>query len=177
MQLRKLNPPLNDLLSQEEVRTARAGTDQDKLALLNSMDPEKRKQVLRALGPQPFANLPQLRREAMAIQQPQQVASSELIENKLLRAIYSSHQLEEVLVDFWINHFNVYIGKNQIRLMLTSYERDTIRPHVFGHFKDLLLATAKSRRCWYTRQCSIAGSAGSTRATEPNGQPFRRPGT
>jgi uncharacterized protein (DUF1800 family) len=179
MQLRKLNPPLNELLSQDEIRIARTGTERETLALFNSMEPEKRKQVLRAIGPQPLANLPpQLRREAMAIQQPQQLASSELIENKLLRAIYSNHQLEEVLVDFWINHFNVYIGKNQIRLMLTSYERDTIRPHVFGHFKDLLLATAKSPAMlvYLDNAQSQAPREDLPTPLNPNGQPFRRPG-
>ncbi|HTG75514.1 MAG TPA: DUF1800 domain-containing protein, partial [Terriglobia bacterium] len=50
---------------------------------------------------------------------------------------------EEVLVDFWLNHFNVFNGKGQTRVLLTSYERDAIRPHVFGRFKDMLLATAR----------------------------------
>jgi uncharacterized protein (DUF1800 family) len=60
-----------------------------------------------------------------------------------------SEQLEEVLVDFWFNHFNVDITKNVDRtpnlghLLIGSYERDAIRPHVLGHFKDLLLATAR----------------------------------
>src|SRR5262249_1244004 len=55
----------------------------------------------------------------------------------------SNHQLEEVLVDFWMNHFNVFNGKGQERVLLTSFERDAIRPHIFGHFEDLLLATAR----------------------------------
>src|SRR5439155_1403498 len=67
----------------------------------------------------------------------------DLIENKLYRAIYSNRQLEEVLADFWMNHFNVFNGKGQDRVLLTSFERDAIRPHVFGHFKDMLLATAR----------------------------------
>jgi uncharacterized protein (DUF1800 family) len=68
---------------------------------------------------------------------------------KVFRAIYSNRQLEEVLVDFWYNHFNVDVGKNTmqapnlVHLLVGSYERDAIRPHVFGHFKDLLLATAR----------------------------------
>jgi uncharacterized protein (DUF1800 family) len=66
-----------------------------------------------------------------------------LIENKLYRAIYSNRQLEEVLVDFWMNHFNVFNGKGPARALLTSYERDAIRPYVLGHFKDMLLATAR----------------------------------
>jgi uncharacterized protein (DUF1800 family) len=113
------------------------------LALINSFDADKRQKVVRALGPQPFADVPELRREAMAATQPQQLVNAELIENKLYRAIYSNRQLEEVLVDFWVNHFNVFNGKGQDRLLLTSFERDAIRPYIFGHFKDMLLATAR----------------------------------
>ncbi len=68
----------------------------------------------------------------------------ELSEQKILRAIYSTHQLQEVLVDFWFNHFNVDARKGADRFMLTEYEREAIRPHVFGKFRDLLEATAKS---------------------------------
>src|SRR5215471_17707482 len=67
-----------------------------------------------------------------------------LTESKLLRAIYSNRQLEEVLTDFWFNHFNVYLDKGADRFLVTGYERDAIRPHVLGKFKDLLTATAKS---------------------------------
>jgi uncharacterized protein (DUF1800 family) len=141
-QLRRLMPPLNELLTPDQTRLARTGTPAEKIALINSFDPDKRQQVLRALGPGPLGDLPELRREAMAVSQPQQYVNSELIENKLYRAIYSNHQLEEVLVDFWMNHFNVFNGKGPDRVLLTSYERDAIRPHVFGHFKDILLATA-----------------------------------
>ena len=68
----------------------------------------------------------------------------ELQEAKLLRAVYSERQLQEVLTDFWMNHFNIFIGKGLDRVFLTSYERDTIRPHIFGKFEDLLTATAES---------------------------------
>ncbi len=68
----------------------------------------------------------------------------ELSEQKLLRAAYSERQLQEVLVDFWFNHFNVDARKGATRFLLTEYERDTIRPRVFGKFRDLLGATAKS---------------------------------
>ena len=73
-----------------------------------------------------------------------QVVEQDLVEGKLLRAVYSNRQLEEVLTDFWFNHFNVYLDKGADRFMVTSYERDVIRPHVLGKFKDLLLATAQS---------------------------------
>ena len=59
----------------------------------------------------------------------------------MLRAAYSERQLQEVLTDFWFNHFNVDARKGQVRFMLTEYERDAIRPHVFGRFRDLLEAT------------------------------------
>jgi uncharacterized protein (DUF1800 family) len=68
----------------------------------------------------------------------------ELSEQKIVRAVYSSRQLEEVLTDFWFNHFNVDARKGPERFMLTEYEREVIRPHVFGRFRDLLEATAQS---------------------------------
>jgi uncharacterized protein (DUF1800 family) len=69
---------------------------------------------------------------------------AELSQQKLLRAVYSERQLQEVLTDFWFNHFNVFAGKGPDRILLTSYERDAIRPHVLGKFRDLLQATARS---------------------------------
>jgi uncharacterized protein (DUF1800 family) len=142
-EFRRLMPPLNELLSPEQIRTANSGTLDERRALVGSFDADKRRQVLRALPPQALAGLPALRREALAISQPQVFVNSELIEQKLYRALYSNRQLEEVLVDFWTNHFNVFNGKGPDRVLLTGFERDAIRPHVFGHFRDLLLATAR----------------------------------
>jgi len=68
----------------------------------------------------------------------------ELGEQKILRAVYSERQLQEVLTDVWFNHFNVDARKGRDRFLLTDYERDVIRPHVLGSFRDLLGATAKS---------------------------------
>ncbi len=68
----------------------------------------------------------------------------ELSAQKIVRAVYSERQLQEVLADFWFNHFNVDARKGPARYMLTEYERDAIRPHVLGRFRDLLGATAKS---------------------------------
>jgi len=68
----------------------------------------------------------------------------ELQQAKLLRAVFSERQLQEVMVDFWFNHFNVFAGKDNARLMLTVYERDTIRPNALGKFKELLTAVAQS---------------------------------
>jgi uncharacterized protein (DUF1800 family) len=86
---------------------------------------------------------PEQRETVEAMIQPQAVLG-ELAEAKLLRAIYSNRQLDEVMTDFWFNHFNVFIGKGPDRYMVNAYEREVIRPHVLGKFKDILAATAKS---------------------------------
>jgi uncharacterized protein (DUF1800 family) len=69
---------------------------------------------------------------------------NELMDSKLLRAIYSERQLQEQLADFWFNHFNIYIYKDQETYLVTSFERDAIRPYTLGKFRDLLSATAHS---------------------------------
>jgi uncharacterized protein (DUF1800 family) len=70
--------------------------------------------------------------------------TAELSMAKMDRAVYSNRQLQAVMEDFWFNHFNVFANKGADKWMMTSYVRDTIRPHVFGKFPDLLLATAHS---------------------------------
>lgn len=87
---------------------------------------------------------PRQKETLLAMNNPGNVMSSELAQAKILRAVYSQRQLEEVMTDFWINHFNVYMEKGLDRMMLASYERDVIRPHAMGKFEDLLVATAKS---------------------------------
>ncbi len=74
---------------------------------------------------------------------PQRVVA-ELSMAKMTRAVYSERQLQEMMVDFWYNHFNVYATKGADRWLITEYERDAIRPHAMGKFRDLLGATAKS---------------------------------
>ncbi len=68
----------------------------------------------------------------------------DLAASRVLRAVYSERQLQEQMVDFWTNHFNVYAGKGAVRWYLPSYDRDVIRPNALGNFRDLLAATAKS---------------------------------
>ncbi len=74
---------------------------------------------------------------------PVQELHRQLINQKVLRAVYSNNQLKEVLTDFWFNHFNVSLTKGQCQQYVMTYERDAIRPYVLGSFKDMLLATAK----------------------------------
>ncbi len=113
------------------------------------MAPEDRHALAERLKGQKLDTLvqgmtPQQKETLMALEHPQQVVVSELMQAKLLRAIYSERQFDEVMTDFWFNHFNVFINKGADRLLLTSYERDVIRPHALGKFEDLLVATAKS---------------------------------
>jgi uncharacterized protein (DUF1800 family) len=77
------------------------------------------------------------------IRAPQRIVA-ELSMAKMTRAVYSERQLQEMMVDFWYNHFNVYAAKGADRWLITEYERDAIRPHAMGKFRDLLGATAKS---------------------------------
>ena len=74
---------------------------------------------------------------------PQQI-TQQLTASRILRAVYSERQLNEVMVDFWTNHFNVYANKAATRWFLPEYDRDVIRPNALGNFKDLLTATAQS---------------------------------
>lgn len=68
----------------------------------------------------------------------------ELQQARLLRSVYSQRQLYEVMVDFWSNHFNIFAAKGADRWLATAYDRDTVRPHSLGRFRDILLATAQS---------------------------------
>ncbi len=130
-------------------RTAfKNGTPQEKIAALETMPDGEQYEVLEAIGGKRqalmFGASPELARKVERLNGPQFVVNQDLFSNKLLRAAYSTRQLEEVLTDFWYNHFNVYIDKGADKYLVTGYERDVIRPHVLGKFKDLLLATATS---------------------------------
>ncbi|HEY0770400.1 MAG TPA: DUF1800 domain-containing protein, partial [Sphingobacteriaceae bacterium] len=75
---------------------------------------------------------------------PQQELFRQFISQKILRATYSENQLQELLTDFWFNHFNVSLNKNQCAEFVPAYERDVIRPNVLGNFETLVISTAKS---------------------------------
>ena len=77
------------------------------------------------------------------LQRPQRIMA-DLHASRILRAVYSERQLQEVMVDFWTNHFNIFAGKGVDRWLLPAYDRDTIRPFAMSKFSTLLEATAKS---------------------------------
>lgn len=148
-QNRRRFPQLADLLGAGEIADARSGERDRVLAVVNQLDPDKRVDVVGMLPPKSQAFFPEYRRESEFKRAPRLAASNDLKEARIYRAVYSNRQLEEVLVDYWFNHFNVDATKNVGmaqnlgHLLIGSYERDAIRPHVLGHFKDLLLATAR----------------------------------
>ena len=110
---------------------------EEQRALSASLKGNKRDEFMEGMAPQ--------QKEALeAMQNPQAVVSDELVSGKVLRATYSERQLQEVMTDFWFNHFNIFIGKGADRYLITSYERDVIRPNALGKFEDLLKATAQS---------------------------------
>ena len=98
----------------------------EQVRLLSGMTPEQKEQV-----------------EAM--RSPERLVGAEVLSTRLLRDIYSQRQLQAVMADFWLNHFNVYLRKNQNEpYLLPAYERETVLPNALGNFEDLLIATARS---------------------------------
>src|SRR5438552_349335 len=126
-----------DLPPDQRMREILKMPPEDQRALAASLKGDKRDEFLEGMDAKQRETL-------MALNNPQQVVVDELVQAKLLRAIYSERQLQEVMTDFWFNHFNVFIGKGADRYLMTSYERDVIRPHALGKFEDLLVATAQS---------------------------------
>jgi uncharacterized protein (DUF1800 family) len=139
---------LRAMLSDDQIRSLRQGTPEQRLAFFQTLPQDKQDDVVMAMPGvrQALVNAgsPELRRRIELMSGPQQVVYRDLAEGKVLRAVYSNRQLEEQLDDFWFNHFNVYVDKGADRYLVTDYERDAIRPHVLGKFRDLLDATAKS---------------------------------
>jgi uncharacterized protein (DUF1800 family) len=141
--------PLEQLLSRDQIRILRTGTVEQKREIIAGIPASQIDDVVIAL-PQALrfqllpAVEPSLRRKLMLLTAPQQLVAFDLSEGKLYRAILSNRQLEEQLVDFWYNHFNVFLDKGADRYLVPTYEREAIRPHVLGKFRDLLEATAKS---------------------------------
>jgi uncharacterized protein (DUF1800 family) len=128
---------LMDLSPDQRYKKVMAMSVDDRLTIAPGLHGGKGQEFLAGMEPKQKETL-------LAMANPQGVVEEELVQAKLLRAIYSDRQLEQVMTDFWFNHFNVFAGKGPERVLLTNYEQDVIRPHALGKFEDLLLATAKS---------------------------------
>jgi uncharacterized protein (DUF1800 family) len=139
---------LRAMLTDDQIRGLRQGAPEQRIAFFQTLPVDKQDDVIQAMPGvrQALAVMgpPDVRRRVELLIGPQQVVYRDLAEAKVLRAVYSNRQLEEQLDDFWYNHFNVFADKGADRYLVTEYERDAIRPHVLGKFRDLLEATAKS---------------------------------
>jgi uncharacterized protein (DUF1800 family) len=122
----------------------------ERMRRILAMPPEELVAFRRSLSQAELAaaaeELTPMQRETLAaLQGSPRMIGAELLQSRMLRDVYSERQLEAVMTDFWLNHFNVYLKKNQNEpYMLPVYERETVRPHALGKFEDLLVATAKS---------------------------------
>ncbi len=122
----------------ERVRRLQQMQPEEFYNFFTSMRPVQRQALLAGMTPD-------LRESAEDLENPEQTVVQELFAERLARDIYSNAQLQEVMTDFWLNHFNIYLRKNeQMPYYVVSYERDTIRPHALGKFEDLLEAVAHS---------------------------------
>ncbi len=121
----------NDSMPAPEMSPDAAKNNQNPPAAGNPLENEKYRKVLQDYY------------RENGLQQPQRILA-ELHASRILRAVYSERQLQEVMVDFWTNHFNVFAGKGADRWLLPSYDRDTIRPNAMSKFSTLLEATAQS---------------------------------
>jgi uncharacterized protein (DUF1800 family) len=128
---------LIDLPPDQRYKKVMSMSPDEQVAFADSLRGGKGQDFLEGMNPKEKETL-------LAMNNPQGLVAEELVQAKLLRAIYSDRQLEEVMTDFWFNHFNVFAGKGPERLFLTNYEQDVIRPRALGKFEDLLVATAKS---------------------------------
>src|SRR5580700_2125394 len=145
---------LDEVLTPAELETVRGSNADKKRELLESMQQDRVEDMLIAMNQrqrtQLFSVAPSpIRREIFLFNGPQQVVAYDLLDSKMLRAIESTHQLAEEMDDFWFNHFNVFYEKGADRFLIPQYEREAIRPHVLGQFRDLLEATAKSPAMLY----------------------------
>jgi uncharacterized protein (DUF1800 family) len=93
---------------------------------------------------------------------------AELQAARMLRAVASERQLQEVMVDFWFNHFSVFAAKAEVRWYVTAYERDVIRPHALGRFPELLKATARHPAMLFYLDNWLSARPGFTIRAGPN---------
>ena len=158
--------PVADLAPDPLIADAAAEPSQrmtrEELAAILAQPPAQRYQAILGMQAQDLIRLRQTLRPADAAQltagftpiQKETLAAlpgglrmiaSEAMQTRLLRDVYSDRQLQAVMTDFWINHFNVYARKNQIEpYLLPAFERETVLPNALGNFEDLLVAVAKS---------------------------------
>lgn len=122
----------------------------------DSLTPERRREIMREMGVRPPGRI-----------------VVDLAGARLQRAVYSERQLEQVLTDFWFNHFNVFWGKGPAKWVVGDFEAEAIRPHVFGTFEEMLVAVAShpAMLVYLDNWRSAAPDSRAARAAERSGRP------
>jgi uncharacterized protein (DUF1800 family) len=121
-----------------------------RLEKLVSMKPGQLRGFMKGLTPEERSQLTagmtaQQKETVVALINPSLLVAGELMQTRLLTDLYSQRQLQAVMTDFWLNHFNVYLKKGQFApWYLVDYQQNVVAPHAMGKFEDLLVATAKS---------------------------------
>jgi uncharacterized protein (DUF1800 family) len=128
-----------ELPADQRVQRLVAMQPEEMLAFRAALRPMEKLELVRGLTPAQVETVGSL------IAEPVRVVGAEALETRLERDVFSERQLQAVMTDFWLNHFNVYVKKNQNEpYFLPAYERDVILPNALGRFETLLDATAKS---------------------------------
>jgi uncharacterized protein (DUF1800 family) len=169
-------PPPPPVLSDTEIAALLSLAPGSRMAKLVSLPAGEYAPLRKQLSPAQRAALedgmsPDQREILVALDNPRQVVQNELLQSRVLRDIYSQRQLQEVMTDFWLNHFNIFQGKTGEEIYsLVPYERDVIRPNALGSFEVLLVETATS-----TAMMTYLDNAGSTgpHSYSANGGPPR----
>ncbi|WP_348260926.1 DUF1800 domain-containing protein [Telmatobacter sp. DSM 110680] len=127
-----------DLAPEQRVQRLVAMQPESFEAFFKSLKQQQRNALMQDLSPN-------LKEVVLDLDNPQRLVNEEMIAQRLTHDIYANAQLQEVMTDFWLNHFNVFLHKNEATpYYLVSFERDVIRPRALGKFEDLLEATAHS---------------------------------
>jgi uncharacterized protein (DUF1800 family) len=169
-------PPPPPVLSDTEIAVLLSLAPAPRMTKLISLPAGEYGPLRKQLSPAQRAALedgmsPDQRETLVALENPRQVVQNELLQSRVLRDIYSQRQLQEVMTDFWLNHFNIFQGKTGEEIYsLVPYERDVIRPNALGSFEVLLVETATS-----TAMMTYLDNAGSTgpHSFSANGGPPR----
>ncbi|MGB6974515.1 MAG: DUF1800 domain-containing protein [Terracidiphilus sp.] len=175
-------PPARPAFDAPLFRSIAALEPQQRLAQLAAMHQPQLDSFLHSLKPRQRDLLvqnmnPGQREQVAALQGPERLVAEELLAERLTRDLYSSAQLQEVMTDFWLNHFNIYLRKNELMpYYLVSYARDTIRPHALGKFEDLLESVAHSPAMLIYLDNASSIGPDSRAAERADSAAFRRPG-
>ena len=178
---RKMDMLDDNSQSSSETDALLALPPQQRLAKLAAMQPAEFESFVRSLRPQQRQGLtagmaPSTREAIEDLENPQRLIAGEVMAERLTGDIYAGAQLQEVMTDFWLNHFNIYMRKNELMpYYLVSYARDTIRPHALGKFEDLLEAVAHSPAMLVYLDNAESTGPHSVAATRAERTAFHRP--